>query len=159
MKYKRNPCLIRLWTRSGLTGLPSDPTWFLPNVSTGIVTLVIAGTTVGFHIPLNILFHCSSSSCVCDGPLGECSPRFIRYPRRRFLVAGVHDGAALVAVERGGIGWNVQVTLYENVAHEPFVSETWALFESPQGLRALCDRVRRGKGERYQLRIEQKKQP
>jgi hypothetical protein len=65
-----------------------------------------------------------------------------RLPTRRFLVAGVDKNVALVAVERGGIGWSVQVTLYSNTAQTPFVQQTWSLFESPGTLRALVDHLR-----------------
>jgi hypothetical protein len=61
---------------------------------------------------------------------------------RRLLVAGVDDRAALVAVERGGIGWSVQVTLYSNGTGAPSIDQEWTLFESPRTLRALVDHLR-----------------
>jgi len=64
-----------------------------------------------------------------------------RYPMRSFVVAGVDDGAALVALERGGIGWSVAATLYSNTARTPSVDKTWGLFESPHSLRALIEHL------------------
>jgi hypothetical protein len=65
-----------------------------------------------------------------------------RFPRRRFLVAGVSKDAALVAVECCGFSWNVEVALYSNTARKPSVRQTWTLFESPRTLRALVDHLR-----------------
>lgn len=65
-----------------------------------------------------------------------------KLPMRRFLIGGVDDNAALVALERGGIGWSVEVTLFTNTAQTPSVQQTWGLFESPRTLRALVDHLR-----------------
>ncbi len=58
-------------------------------------------------------------------------------PRRRFLVAGLDRDVALVAVERGGWGWNVQVRLFS----KDVVQRQWTLFESPRTLRDLVGRL------------------
>jgi hypothetical protein len=66
-----------------------------------------------------------------------------RYPRRRFVVAGLDANTALIAVERGGIGWNVEVTLYSNAAVKPAAEKTWTLFEVPCNLRDLVGHLSR----------------
>jgi len=37
-----------------------------------------------------------------------------RLPMRRFLVAGLEDDSALVAIERGGLGYGVEVSLFSH---------------------------------------------
>ena len=58
-------------------------------------------------------------------------------PMRRFLVAGVDANTTLVAIEHGGFGWRVEVTLFKNTA----VERSWTLFKSPKGLRELVDQL------------------
>jgi hypothetical protein len=54
---------------------------------------------------------------------------------RRFLIAGLDGDTTLVAIERGGIGWNVEVSLFNKTA----VERNWTLFKSPKTLRELVD--------------------
>jgi len=62
-----------------------------------------------------------------------------RLPMRRLLVAGVDNEAALVAIEHGGWGWGVEVTLFSDTGRSATVQQAWTLFESPRTLRALVD--------------------
>jgi len=64
-------------------------------------------------------------------------------PSRRFLVAGLDDDTALVAVERGGLARYVVVTWYSDVARQPAVRQTWTITETPQTLTALVERLSR----------------
>lgn len=60
-----------------------------------------------------------------------------RLPMRRFLVAG-HDGDTwLVAIERGGRGYSVEV--FQFAAQEPTAKQKWVLLDRP---RTLADVVR-----------------
>ena len=58
-------------------------------------------------------------------------------PTRRFLVAGVDGDAAFVAIEHGGLGWGLDVILFDHADQKA----TTVLFESPQTLRALVERL------------------
>lgn len=58
-------------------------------------------------------------------------------PMRRFLVAGVDASTTLVAIEHGGRGWRVEVTLFKNTT----VERSWTLFKSPKDLRELVDQL------------------
>ena len=60
---------------------------------------------------------------------------FFSHPMRRFLIAGLDGDTTLVAIERGGIGWNVEVSLFNKTA----VERNWTLFKSPKTLRELVD--------------------
>jgi len=64
-------------------------------------------------------------------------------PMRRFVVAGTDDNAALIAIERGGRGWSVEVALFSNITRTPVLDQTWNLFESPHNLRTLVERLPR----------------
>jgi hypothetical protein len=66
---------------------------------------------------------------------------YFDFPTRRFLVAGLASDATLVAVEHGGRGWNVEVTLFSDIGGKAAVQQTWTLFESPRTLRDLVDRL------------------
>jgi hypothetical protein len=58
-------------------------------------------------------------------------------PMRRFLVAGLDGDTTLVAIEHGGRGWRVEVTLFKKTAFE----RNWILFKSPKTLRELVDQL------------------
>jgi hypothetical protein len=60
---------------------------------------------------------------------------------RRFLVAGLDNDMALIAVEHGGRGWRVDVSLFSNIVRAPVVEKAWTLFEAPGTLRALVDHL------------------
>jgi hypothetical protein len=60
-----------------------------------------------------------------------------RLPMRHFLVAGSDGDLTLVAIERGGRAWRVEVTLFKKTA----IERTWALSKSPETLRELVDRL------------------
>ena len=62
-------------------------------------------------------------------------------PMRRFLIAGLDADSALVAIERGGLGWSVEVALFSNTNKNPTVERKWTLFESPKTLGELVDRL------------------
>jgi len=47
-----------------------------------------------------------------------------RLPMRRFLVAGLEDDSALVAIERGGLGYGVEVSLFSHTDRDPRVERT-----------------------------------
>ena len=66
-------------------------------------------------------------------------------PMRRFVVAGLEDDSALVAVEQGGLGYGVEVTLFSHTAGDARAERTWTLFEPPKTLRALVDRLANSK--------------
>jgi len=53
----------------------------------------------------------------------------------------VEDNTALVAVEPGGLGWPVEVTLFSDTGREAVVERTWKLFDPPGTLGALVDRL------------------
>jgi hypothetical protein len=56
-------------------------------------------------------------------------------PMRRLLVAGLDANTTLVAIEHGGRGWRVEVTLFKNIT----VERRWTLSKSPKSLRELVD--------------------
>jgi hypothetical protein len=58
-------------------------------------------------------------------------------PMRRFLVAGLDANATLVAIEHGGRGWRVEVTLFKNST----VERSWTLTKSPKSVRELVDQL------------------
>jgi len=58
-------------------------------------------------------------------------------PMRRFLVAGVDANITLVAIEHGGRGWRVEVTLFKNTT----VERSWTLSNSPKALRELVNHL------------------
>ncbi len=60
---------------------------------------------------------------------------------RRFLVAGLDGDRALVAVERGGLGYGVEVTFFSHTDGTPKIERAWMLTEAPRTLRALMDRL------------------
>ena len=62
-------------------------------------------------------------------------------PMRRFAVAGLSSKSAIVAVERGGRGYNVQILLIPLKSAGEEISETWVLFKKPTTLRALLDEL------------------
>jgi len=62
-------------------------------------------------------------------------------PMRRFLVAGLENDSALVAIERGGQTYGVEVTLFTHINDDAKVERTWTLFPAPRTLRALVDRL------------------
>jgi hypothetical protein len=62
---------------------------------------------------------------------------FFSHPMRRFLIAGLDGDTTLVAIEQGGRGWRVEVTLFNKTA----VERNWTLFKSPKTLRELVDRL------------------
>jgi hypothetical protein len=62
-------------------------------------------------------------------------------PMRRFLVAGLDRDRALVAIEHGGWGWNVEVRLFSNINGKYVVQKEWTLFEAPRTLRDLVGRL------------------
>ena len=64
-----------------------------------------------------------------------------RLPMRRFLIAGVDADSALVAIERGGFGWSVEVIFFSYSTKKLTVERKWTLFESPQTLGELVDRL------------------
>jgi hypothetical protein len=66
-----------------------------------------------------------------------------KLPMRRFLVAGLDHDAALIAIEHGGRGWRVDVSLYSNIGRTATVERTWTLFDSPRTLHALVDDLSR----------------
>jgi hypothetical protein len=60
-----------------------------------------------------------------------------RLPMRRFLVAGLDQEMALVAVEHGGYAWRVEVTQYSLRSQTPAEEKSWTTYASPQSLREL----------------------
>jgi hypothetical protein len=60
-----------------------------------------------------------------------------RLPMRRFLVGGLDNRTALVAVEHGGIGWGVIVYAFSISGQRAAIERKWKLSKSPQSLRAL----------------------
>jgi hypothetical protein len=66
-----------------------------------------------------------------------------RLPMRRFLIAGQDAEAALVAIEHGGLGWRVEVALFSYTDRKATVERRWTLFESPNTLRDLVNRLPR----------------
>ena len=60
-------------------------------------------------------------------------------PMRRFLVAGRDDGTWLVALERGGRGYSVEVFLFS--AGEATPSQKWVLLDRPKTLREVIQQV------------------
>jgi hypothetical protein len=54
---------------------------------------------------------------------------------RRFVIAGLDGDTTLVAIEHGGRGWAVEVTLFNKTA----VERNWILFKSPKTLHELVD--------------------
>jgi len=53
-------------------------------------------------------------------------------PMRRFLVAGYDGDAWLVAIEHGGRGYHVEVSLF--IAQQPRARQKWVLFDRPDTL-------------------------
>ena len=66
-----------------------------------------------------------------------------KLPMLRFVVAGIDSNAELIAVEHGGLGWRVYVTLFSNITKKPVPDQTWTLFESTRSLRNLVERLPR----------------
>jgi hypothetical protein len=62
-------------------------------------------------------------------------------PMRRFALAGLSSNAALVAIEHGGRGYNVQILLIPLASIDTEPKETWTLFEAPKSLRELIDKL------------------
>lgn len=58
-------------------------------------------------------------------------------PFRRFAVAGLSSETALVAMECGGIGYNVKILLLPLVSDSVKPKEIWTVFEPPKSLREL----------------------
>jgi hypothetical protein len=64
-------------------------------------------------------------------------------PMRRFLIAGLDQDTALVAVEHGGRGWRVEVFLFADTNNIPTIKRRWIINKSIQSLPALVDNLRR----------------
>ena len=62
-------------------------------------------------------------------------------PMRRFVLAGLSSDAVLVAVEHGGRGYNVQVSLIPLATGVAKPKDTWTLFKKPESLRELIDQL------------------
>ena len=67
-----------------------------------------------------------------------------RVPMRRFLVAGSDGDTWLVAIERGGRGYMVEVFLF--TAQEPRAKQRWGLVERTESLREVVRNISRGGG-------------
>lgn len=61
--------------------------------------------------------------------------------KRRFVVAGMKGDSALVAIERGGIAYGVDVMLFTDLDRAPKVRQQWALGEVPASLSQLIDTI------------------
>lgn len=62
-------------------------------------------------------------------------------PWRRFIVAGMDGDAALIAVEHGGFGWFVDVTLFSNINDVPIERRAWGLYRPPRTLQTLVKAI------------------
>jgi hypothetical protein len=60
-----------------------------------------------------------------------------RLPSRRFALAAVDDDRALVAVEHGGVGYNVEVWMFELRDGHWDGEPHWLVFEPPPSTQAL----------------------
>jgi hypothetical protein len=60
-------------------------------------------------------------------------------PMRRFLVAGRAQDAWIVALERGGRGYHVEVLLFSSPG--AVVDQKWAVFRGPETLREIVDQI------------------
>ncbi|MEO8100479.1 MAG: hypothetical protein ABI811_22460 [Acidobacteriota bacterium] len=58
-------------------------------------------------------------------------------PMRRFVVAGLDGDSALVAIEHGGLGREVEVALFSNASQNATAGRKWTLIEAPKALRDL----------------------
>ena len=57
-------------------------------------------------------------------------------PMRRFAVGGISPTSVLIAVERGGIAYNIEVSLFGRKGYEQPLQK-WTLFDKPESLRKL----------------------
>jgi hypothetical protein len=60
-------------------------------------------------------------------------------PTRRFVVAGRGEGRWLVALEKGGRGYHVEVLLFSSP--RAAADEKWVLFHPPATLKEVVDRI------------------
>ena len=62
-------------------------------------------------------------------------------PMRRFALAGLSSDAVLLAVEHGGRGYSVHVSLIPLTSNDVTPRETWRLFKKPETLRELIEEL------------------
>jgi len=65
-------------------------------------------------------------------------------PMRRFVVAGNEGDTWVVAIERGGRAYSVEVFLFTTGGPEP--KQTWVLFDRPNTLAELVNDISRSPG-------------
>ena len=62
-------------------------------------------------------------------------------PMRRFLVAGIENELALIALEHGGLGYNVEVFLFSVSAPQSTPKQKWILLTRPRNLKDVVEQL------------------